>query len=151
MDTSPTAEQWITADEVRAAKQRLIDAMAGFKTPVAYSVARRDSEGLTFAHVNDVGGTHELPAVVLATVCGYRHGNAALELTRDEFADAITLLAPAEACTAFEHPNLWSWRPLLEGSAPDAAFVAVFVGDLSAPSSSEAETALRQRLAAAPD
>src|SRR4051794_27079248 len=109
MDASPTTEQWVTADEVVAAKQRLIDSMAGFKTPAAYSVARRDADGLTFAHVNDIGGTHELPAVVLATVCGYRHGNAALPLTRDEFSDAISVLAPAEACTAFDHPNLWSW------------------------------------------
>jgi hypothetical protein len=146
MDTSPTTEQWVTTDEVLAAKQRLIDAMAGFKMPVAYSVARRDTDGFTFAHVNDVGGTHELPGVVLATVCGYRHGNAALALTRDEFADAISVLAPAEACTAFDHPNLWSWRPLLEDSPGDAEFVAIFIGDLTQPASSDAEAALRARL-----
>jgi len=139
-------EQWVTAEEVVAAKERLIAAMPGFRKPVSYSVARADVDGFAFAHINEVGGTHELPGVVLATVCGYRNGNATVALTSDEFARAIEILTPAEACTAFDHPNLWSWRPLLAESAPDAEFVAVFIGDLSAPATSDAESQLRARL-----
>ena len=141
-------ERWVTAEEVLAARQRLADAIDGYEPPVAYSVARRDDDGYTWAHVNGIGGTHALPAVVLATVCGYVAGNATKELTRAEFEDAIRLLSPAEACDAFDHPNLWSWRPLLESSAPDATFVAVFIGGLSQPSSGEAEDALRSLLSA---
>ena len=36
--------------------------------------------------------------------------------------------ATLEACTAFEHPNLWSWRDLI-GDHPGGPFTAVFVGD----------------------
>jgi hypothetical protein len=140
------AEQWVTAEEVRAAKQRFIDAMPGFELPVAYSVARCDPDGFAFAHVNEVGGTHELPSAVLAIVCGYRSGNATLPMSRDEFARAIELLAPAEPCKAFEHPNLWSWRPLLDASPEDAEFVAVFIGDVAAAPTSDAEAAMRALL-----
>ena len=143
-----TEERWVSTDEVRAAYQRFAAAIEGYAPPVAYSVARCDDAGYTFAHVNDVGGTHALPAVVLATVCGYVSGNAVHTLMRDEFAEAIRLLSPAEACDAYDHPNLWSWRPLLHDSAPDATFAAVFVGDVSAPSSGEAEDALRSLLSA---
>jgi hypothetical protein len=148
MSTSPTAERWVTAEEVLAARQRFVDAMPGYESPVAYSVARCEAGGAwEFAHINDVGGTHALPAAVLATVCGYRAGNAAISLTRHEFASAVRLLSPAEACTAFDHPNLWSWRPLLEQSPTEARFVAIFIGDLETPPASDAESALRQQLA----
>jgi len=93
-------ERWETREEVIAAKQRFIAAMPGFVLPLTYSVARSDPNGFTFAYVNEVGGMHELPAAVLATVCGYRTGNATVPMTYDEFATAIELLAPAEPCTA---------------------------------------------------
>ena len=38
-------------------------------------------------------------------------------------------LAPAEAALHWEHPNLWSWRELLEGARADSTFVAFFVAD----------------------
>lgn len=136
----------MTADDVLAAKQQFIAAMDGFELPVAYSVARCDCDGFTFAHVNEVGGTHDLPAAVLATVCGYRTGNATIALTYQEFATAVDLLTPAEACQAFDHPNLWSWRRLLAASSSDAAFVVVCVADLAAAPTSEAEAAFRLRL-----
>lgn len=139
-------EQWVTGDEVRAAKNRMRAAIVGFAQPVAYSLARRDPDGLTFAHINEVGGTHELPAVCLATVCGYVSGNAAIDMSYPEVAEAIHLLSPAEPCTEFEHPNLWSWRPLLEASAESDAFVAVFIGDVDTPPSTDEERALRERL-----
>lgn len=139
-------ESWETADEVVAAKQRFIAAMPGFVLPTTYSVARCDHDGFTFAYVNEPGGMHELPAAVLATVCGYRHGNATIELTRDELARAVDLLAPAEPCKAFDHPNLWSWRRLLAESPPDATFVVVCIADTAAPPTTEAEREFHRRL-----
>jgi hypothetical protein len=46
--------------------------------------------------------------------------------------EAIDLLAPAEACTAYDHPNLAAWRRVRAEVAdqPDAEVVAVFLGDL---------------------
>jgi hypothetical protein len=55
-------------------------------------------------------------------------------------------LTPAEACTQIDHPNLWSWRPLLESGGRDASFVAIFVGDLSTPPVDRYDTAFRSRL-----
>lgn len=140
------SEQWITVDEVIAAKERLRAAMPGYEQPVSYSVAWRSGGGWVFAHINEVGGTHELPAVVLATVTGHRRGNVTIAMTEADFADAIELLRPAEACSAFDHPNLWSWRPLLRDAPANAEFVAVFIEDLDAPAASDAELALRDRL-----
>lgn len=120
--------------------------MPGFALPAAYSVARCEGDLFTFAHVNEVGGTHELPAAVLATVCGYRHGNAAFPFTRVELEEAVELLAPAEPCKAFDHPNLWSWRRLLADSESDASFVAIFIADIGVSATSAAEVSLRARL-----
>lgn len=136
-------ERWVTGDQVRAAKSRLRASIPGFQQPLAYSLARVDRDGFAFAHVNELGGTHELPAVCLASVCGYASGNATMAMSRAEVAEAINRLDPAEPCAEFEHPNLWSWRPLLAGSPEDATFVAVFIGDLDEPPASDAEVALR--------
>ncbi|GAB3229400.1 hypothetical protein GCM10027447_22660 [Glycomyces halotolerans] len=83
---------------------------------------------LEFTRVSD-GGMHGLPAVVLATVCGYRGRSGSYAVTREQLERAIELLAPAEACTAFEHPNLWAWRALLPRLQGDRGAIAVFVGD----------------------
>lgn len=139
-------ERWETADEVIAAKQRLIAAMPGFELPAAYSVARRDAEGLIFAHVNEVGGSHELPAAVLASVCGYRAGTATVAFTRAHLAEAVEVLSPAEPCKAFDHPNLWSWRRLLADAPAYTEFVAVFLASAAGPTSTEEEAALQHRL-----
>lgn len=140
-------EQWVTADEVYAAKARFEGSIDGYQRPVTYSVARVELDGFGFAYVNEVGGMHQLPAAVLATVCGYVSGNATYEMDAPMLDRAIELLAPAGACDAFPHPNLWSWQPLRADSPDSARFVAVFVGDLDAPPSSEAEVELRRLLA----
>lgn len=136
----------MTADEVYAAKARFEGAIDGYQRPLTYSVARVDVDGFDFAYVNEVGGMHQLPAAVLATVCGHVSGNATYEMGGSMLDRAIELLAPAGACDAFPHPNLWSWQPLRADSPDDARFVAVFVGDLDAAPSSEAERELRRLL-----
>lgn len=121
-------DRWTTRESLLAAKQRMIDAMPGYAQPAAYSVARRDGDALVYGHVNERGGSHQLPAVVLATVSGYRNGDATITLSCEQFAEAVRLLAPAGACLEFDHPNLWSWQPLLSAASPDASFVVFFEG-----------------------
>jgi hypothetical protein len=139
-------EQWVTVEDIAAARQRFVDAIPGYEFPVAYGVARIEGDHLTFGHVNEVGGTHLLPAVVLATVCGYTAGNATYVLDVETFDRAIASLAPAEACAAYEHPNLWSWRALREGASDEDTFVAVFVSDLAAPPVDHFDAEFRNRL-----
>ena len=55
-----------------------------------------------------------------------------IRLSVDGAQQAIDLLAPAEACTDVEHPNLVAWRRVRGElvDRPDAQAVAVFLGDL---------------------
>jgi hypothetical protein len=78
---------------------------------------------------NRVEGTHLLPAVVLASVCGHVADTATYQLTAEMLAKA-GLLAPAEAATHVGHPNLWSWRALLAASRPSSRFLAFFVRNI---------------------
>ena len=119
--------RWVTDEDLLAARQRFAARIPGFVEPAAYGVARVDGGDLTFGHVNDVDGNHRLPAAVLASVCGYVASTATFELSRDQFAEAVQLLSPAEAAEHWDHPNLWSWRDLLESARSDSTFVAMFV------------------------
>lgn len=108
----------------------------GWAAPLAWGVAVGDS----FPHVNLPGGMHGLASVALALGIGHDGSSATLALTPDQLAAAIELLAPAEACTSVEHPNLAIWRRAL---ASGEALAAVFVADLSDPVTSELDGALR--------
>ena len=92
-------------------------------------MARADAGQLTFGEVNDVGHIHRLPAAVLASVCGYTSRTATFSLTAAQLREAVTRLAPAEAAVHWEHPNLWSWRELLDGADASSTFLAFFVAD----------------------
>ena len=107
------SEAWATDDDLRVARERFAAQIPGLVMPVAYGVARRDRSGLTFGHVNRFGEVRPLPAVVLASVCGYVATTGVFRLDRARFAEAIAWLAPAEAAIHKPHPNLWSWRALL--------------------------------------
>jgi hypothetical protein len=82
--------------------------------------------------------------VVLATVCGHVAGNATYVFDAAMFDRAIELLTPAEVCTAFDHPNLWSWRELRTGG--EEKFVAMFVNDLTESPVDEYDAAFRARM-----
>ena len=138
-------EQWSTDEEVQAAKARYRASIPGYEPPVAYGVARVDDE-LVWGHINEVGGTHMLPAVILASVCGHAAGNATYELSATQFDDAIVRLTPAEACTDYDHPNLWSWRVLAASGGATSSYVAVFVNDLSLPPANDHERQFRAQL-----
>ena len=118
---------WTTDEDLRAAYGRFVAGIPGFVAPAAYTLVRKDSGALTAGHVNEPGGTHKLPAAVLATVCGYTGESGVFRLSQAQVAEAIELLAPAEAATHWDHPNLWSWRELLADAEPESVFLAYFV------------------------
>ena len=59
---------WRTDEDLAAAQQHFAAGIPGRDPPIAYGVARLDDGGLVFGHVNEPGGMHRLPAVVLAVV-----------------------------------------------------------------------------------
>jgi hypothetical protein len=139
---------WSTPAGLAAIREHLAARIDGWRQPVAYAVAlspASSSPGWVFAHVNGPGGQHGLPAVVLATVLGHDGSTATLPVSKADLAAAVESLAPAEACTALEHPNLAAWREVLgelEGN-PAREAQAVFVADLDDPVSSEADGSMR--------
>src|SRR6266567_746086 len=104
------SEAWVTDDDLRSARERFAAQIPGLVIPVAYSVARQDASGLTFGHVNTPGAVRPLPAVVLASVCGYVATTGVYRLDQERFAEAVERLTPAEAATHIPHPN----RAMLE-------------------------------------
>lgn len=139
---------WSTPDGLAAIKDHLAAKIEGWRPPVAYAVglsSASSSAEVDFGHVNTPGGRHGLPAVILATVLGHDGSTATLELTTSQLDAAIESLAPAEACTELDHPNLAAWRVALAEaqSNPARTLVAVFVADLDDPVASEADGAMR--------
>ena len=143
-----SALDWSTPDGLAAIRAHLAARIDGWRQPVAYAVglsSASSSPEWVFAHVNAPGGRHALPAVVLATVLGHDGTTASLPLSRAQLAAAVESLAPAEACTALDHPNLAAWRAVLaelDGN-PAREAQAVFVADLDDPVTSEADGSMR--------
>ncbi|GAA4112340.1 hypothetical protein GCM10022415_07050 [Knoellia locipacati] len=139
---------WSTPEGLAAIKDHLAAQVEGWRPPVAHAVGLSSASSSAewgFAHVNVPGGRHELPAVVLATILGHDGSTATLDLTTAQLAAAVESLAPAEACTSLDHPNLAAWREVLAdaGSNPARSLVAVFVADLDDPVASQADGAMR--------
>ena len=103
----------MSRDELFAMRRSFEDALAGYESPDLYGVGYLDEDAWRFP-VTNADGQHRLPAAVLARVLGYRSGTRTLAMSRKQLVEAVELLAPAEACTEMAHPNLWSWRELLE-------------------------------------
>lgn len=142
-----TAE-WSTTQGLAAIKDALAATIEGWQAPVAYGVGispASSSPELEFPHVNTPGGTHGLPAVVLAKIVGHANGTQTYELSKAQLQAAVETLRPAEACTSMEHPNLAAWRTVLAelDSNPAREAYVVFVGDLDDSVSSEADATLR--------
>ena len=80
---------------------------------------------------------HTLPPAVLSQVLGRTSGTGTYRLERADLEAAIEALAPAEACTEADHPNLQTWRGLLDLKAqPDPpggqrVIVAAFIDALT--------------------
>ena len=142
----PVPERWVTDDDLLAARGRFADRIPGFRQPVAYSVARLDDGQLTFGHINEPDGNHRLPAVVLATFCGYTNRTGTFPLSTEDFSRAATALSPAEAATHWPHPNLWSWRELLEQARPESSFIAFYITAVHDPVADEHDAVFRSLL-----
>ena len=134
-------DTWPSDEDLRAAHGRFAARIFGYVQPTAYTLARRDPGGLTVGHLNEPGGEHKLPAAVLASVCGYVNRTSVYRLGHDQVAEAVELLAPAEAAVHCEHPNLWSWRRLLSAAEPGSYFLAYFVAPAASGSTTTAYAA----------
>ncbi len=148
-DTLAGMSEWTTPEQLAAVREMIAASIEGWQPPAVHAVgltSATSSAEFDFPLVNI--GDGYLPALVLAKTIGYAHGTQTHELTTAELKHAIDGLAPAEACTSVEHPNLVSWRHLLHEveSNPARHLVAVFIGDLDDPVSSEADGSLRTQL-----
>jgi hypothetical protein len=121
-------ERWETVEEIAAALRRFETGISGWQSPRAYGVGRLGEGGqVEFARIDL--GDHPLPGVVLATVCGHQAGSASYLLDAAALLRAIDLLAPAEGCRAYDHPNLMAWRQLHGQLDVRDTVIAVFAGD----------------------
>ncbi|MCC3763708.1 hypothetical protein K3N28_11570 [Glycomyces sp. TRM65418] len=135
-------DEWATVEEITTARERLIDAIPGWRLPAAYGLGLRQESGeVAFAKTNV--GEHPLPVVVMSTVIGHEGGSASFTVDAATLDQAIRLLAPAEACTAYEHPNLAAWRSVRQALDGGTDAVMVFVGDLNEKSDDADVEALR--------
>jgi hypothetical protein len=147
-------ERWETREEVLAARIRYESGIPGWRCPSLYAVGTRQDDGrIRFPFI--CHGDHPLPAVVMATICGHEHGSAGYDLTVEQLSDAISRLAPAEACQDWDHPNLAAWREVRRAVTDDSVqrIVAVFDADPHLPSESPEVIELRrqaERLVAPP-
>jgi hypothetical protein len=118
------AERWETVEQVIAARDRFESAILGWEPPAVLGVGRLRAGRPEFVTVSS--SANRLSAVALATVIGHRNGSASYPLTASDLARVVELLAPAEACTTLDHPNLVAWRSLAAEVGP---LVAVFLAD----------------------
>jgi hypothetical protein len=76
-----------------------------WRRPVAYGIAH-EADGRPAVDRVDVGEEHLPPAMVLATVTGYRSGVRAVPMAAADLDRAITLLESAETGAGSPHPHL---------------------------------------------
>jgi len=86
-----------------------------------------------------------LPGVILATVLKHDGTTATLNVSRQQLDDAITTLAPAEACADVDNIDLAAWRAIAEKLDTNSGgnVTAVFVRSVDDPVGSELDAALR--------
>jgi hypothetical protein len=139
------AEQWSTKEDIAAALARFESAVPGWEAPHAYGIGLATEDDTVFPVINV--RAHYLPAVVLARVCGHRCGSAVYRLSAERLDQVIEMLAPAEACADYEHPNLQAWRRIRKAIGDTAEYaVAVFVGHISDPVTDTHDARFRFRL-----
>ena len=142
--TAMATEDWSTRAGLREISRARSARIPGWQAPVADAVGYESGGGWRFPHLNRPGGTHGLPAVILAEVLGHTSGTQEFPLTPALLAEAIAKLAPAEAATDVDHPNLGAWREV--HAVPAAEIAAVFIGDVGDPPAGPADSALRAQL-----
>jgi hypothetical protein len=127
-----------SVDGITAAIAALERLMPGYVRPVAHGSGILGASGRVQVEVFNRGG-HDFPAMVLASICGYTAGTEVVLLSARQLELAVSVMAPAEACHAFQHPNLAAWRRILEQlrREPGAAAAVAFIGDGRSPSSNK--------------
>ncbi len=140
---------WSTPEQLAAALETIAASIEGWREPAVFAVgltSATSSAEFAYPHINV--GTGYLAAAVLAKTIGYASSTSTHTLSVAELTHAVNGLSPAEACTTVEHPNLAAWREMLHEveSNPYRTIVAVFIGDLADPVSSEADGSLRTQL-----
>jgi len=145
---------WRTPEHLAAAAETIAASIEGWHEPALFAVGMSSATsdaGYDFPVVNRAGqaGEHRLAALVLAKTIGYAHGSLTRALSATELQHALTALEPAETAAGVEHPNVIAWRRVLSEhqSNPARTMIAVFVGDLGHPVTSDAEADLRTQLA----
>ena len=146
-----SAADWSTPEGLKAITESIAATIPGWRALALYAVglsSASSSPEPEFPHVNPPGGSHNLPGVVLAKVVGHDGSTATIELSAPQLEAAVEALAPAEACTTVDHPNLAAWRRVLGElrSNPARTAYAVFVRDVDDPVTSEADAALHALL-----
>ena len=116
MAHNPSVDRWVSREQIAAALHRFEAEVPGWVRPRAHGLV---SDG-EIAVWNT--GTHPLPAAVMAGVLGHDGTTAALVVSEDDLERAIELVAPAEACLYYDHPNLQAWR-----RARGTSTVAIYV------------------------
>ena len=140
---------WSTAEEIAAARETIAASIDGWQEPAVWAVgltSATSSSEYEFPVIN-VGEAY-LAAVVLAKTIGYANGTSTHVISVAELTHALNGASPAEAYGGIQHRNLAAWREMLAevGSNPYRGIVAVFIGDLDDPVSSEADGSLRTQL-----
>lgn len=140
-----------TPEKIDAVMRRMVDSMPGWVPPVAYGVVLvpPDAIGTTLVRFPVVNvGVHGFPALALAEVTGRRSETATYEVSADDLNRAVDIVAPAEAATMYQHPNLKSWRNILAelSSASGGRIFAVFIASMDDPISSSYDEALRRQI-----
>jgi hypothetical protein len=116
-------ERWETVEAINAARTAMEVAL-DWERPAAWGLLTPDGAVVRA----NVRGAY-LPGVALAGAVGHRAGSRAYRLTAEGIEQVLAAIAPAEACTAVEHPNIAALRLLGDGAM--VAFIAEedFLGD----------------------
>lgn len=154
-------QTWVTAEDIDEARARF-ERDLRWERPALHgigfaptTIGGHDSDGdpvatetdgeIQFVRVNE--RDHVLPAAILATVVGWHGATGSTRLDREQLAEAITLLAPAEARREVEHPNLRIWRDVHRWGWEGGTLIAVFDADPDAPTDDPYVRALREVVA----
>jgi hypothetical protein len=136
-------EAWVTDGELGAARQHYAAQISGWVQPIIHGLVTTSAIGEQRVQVVS-GMDHRLPGVILGFVIGRVSGTATISVAAEQLAHAAALLTPAEAALHTPHPNLWTWRRVLDEKLP--VIEAVFIESLDDPISSEADRLLRSSL-----
>ena len=121
------AHDLATVEGIQDAMRSVGLALEGFVPPTLHGSGVLTPGGAVQVEMVNKAG-HDFPAMLLAALCDYRSGERAIEMSVDQVERAVKAMAPAEACSAYQHPNIAAWRRIashVRGS-PGSAAVAVF-------------------------